>query len=54
MTEAMKDIVVKIMAEVIEILGLVTKEVKRGRASESIADDTFPSLIKIQRNISGD
>jgi hypothetical protein len=46
MTVAMADIIVKIMAEVIEILGLVTKEVKRGRASESIADDTFPVADK--------
>lgn len=44
MTEAMKDIVVKIMAEVIEILGLVTKDVKRGRTSESTTDDMCPPV----------
>ncbi|KAH9016034.1 hypothetical protein EDB85DRAFT_2156239 [Lactarius pseudohatsudake] len=31
-TEAMRDIVVKIMAEVLGILGIVTKEMKQGRA----------------------
>jgi hypothetical protein len=46
MTGAMMHIVAKIMAEVIEILGIVTKEVKRGRASESIADNTFPVADK--------
>jgi hypothetical protein len=46
MTGAMMHIVAKIMAEVIEILKIVTKEVKRGRASESIADNTFPVADK--------
>ena len=41
MTEAMKGILVKIMVEVIGILGLLTKELKRGRASESFTNDTF-------------
>jgi hypothetical protein len=40
--EAMKDIIVKIMVEVLGIFGIVTKEMKQGRASESIPDDTFP------------
>ena len=45
--DAMKDIIVKVTTEVIEILWLVTKEVKQGRMSKSIASDTFLSLIKI-------
>jgi hypothetical protein len=40
--EAMKDIIVKIMVEVLGIFGIVTKEMKQGRASESIPDDTPP------------
>ena len=40
--EAMKDIIVEIMAEVLGIFGMVTKEIKQGRASEPIPDDTFP------------
>jgi hypothetical protein len=42
MTEAMKDIMVKIMVEVLEIFAIMTKEIKQGRTSESIPDDTFP------------
>ena len=41
-TEAMKDIIVKIMAEVLVIFAIVTKEMKQGRTSESICDDTLP------------
>ena len=41
MTAAMTDIIVKIMVEVLEVFGLVTEELKRGRASEPITDDTF-------------
>ena len=40
--EAMKDIILKIMVEVLGIFGIVTKVMKQGRASESIPDDTFP------------
>ena len=32
----------KIMVEVLGIFGIATKEMKQGRASESIPDDTFP------------
>jgi hypothetical protein len=42
MTEAMKDITVKIMVEVLEIFAIMTKEIKQGRASESIPYDIFP------------
>ena len=41
-TEAMKDIIVKIMVEVLGIFAIVTKEMKQGRASESIFHDTSP------------
>ncbi|KAH8978003.1 hypothetical protein EDB86DRAFT_991509 [Lactarius hatsudake] len=34
-TEAMRDIIVKIMVEVLEIFAIVTKEMEQGRASES-------------------
>ena len=39
-TEGMKDIIIKIMVEVLGIFAIVTKEMKQGRASESIPDDT--------------
>ena len=32
----MKDIIVEIMVEVVTILGIATKEVKRGRLSKSL------------------
>ena len=41
-TEAMTEIMVKIMVEVLEIFAIVTKEIKQGRASESIPDHAFP------------
>ncbi|KAF8270914.1 hypothetical protein EI94DRAFT_1698424 [Lactarius quietus] len=40
--EAIKDIVVDIMVEVLKIFAIMTKEIKQGRASESIPDDRFP------------
>ena len=40
-TGAMKDIIVKIMVEVLGIFGIVTKEMKQGRASELTPDDPF-------------
>ena len=41
-TDGMKDIMVKIMVEVLGIFAIVTKEMKQGRASESILHHTFP------------
>ena len=41
-TEAMTEIMVKIMVEVLGIFAIVTKEIKQGRASESIPDHAFP------------
>ena len=52
MTDAMKDIMVKIMVEVLEIFAIMTKEIKQSRASESILDDRFPVLTVAQRDIS--
>lgn len=51
-TEAMRDIIVRIMVEVLGIFAIVTKEIKQGRASEPIFDSYLPSLIEIQRNTS--
>ena len=34
-TDAMTDVIVKIMIEVLSILAIATKEIKRGRSSES-------------------
>jgi hypothetical protein len=39
-TDAMEHVVVKIMAEVLGIFGILTKEIKKGRASELITDRT--------------
>ena len=38
MTDLMKDVMVKIMLELLKIFAIMTKEIKEGRASESIAD----------------
>ena len=43
-TAAMIDIIVKIMVEVISILGLVTKEIRQGRTSMSFTIDVSPKL----------
>ena len=43
-TEAMVDIIVKIMVEVISILGIVTKEIRQGRTSMRFPIDIFPRL----------
>lgn len=41
---AMKDIIVKIMVEVLSILGIVTKEIKQGRTSMSFLFDISPQV----------
>ena len=43
-TEAMIDIIVKIMVEVISILGIVTKEIRQGRTSMRFPIDIFPRV----------
>ena len=40
----MKDIIVKIMVEVLSILGIVTKEVGQGRTSTSFPVDVYPKI----------
>ena len=52
MTDAMKDIMVKIMVEVLDIFAIMTKEIRQSRASKSIPDDRFPVLTEAQRGIS--
>jgi ribosome recycling factor len=52
MTEAMKDIMVKIMVEVLEIFAIMTTEIRQGRASESNLDKLFSELKEVQRRIS--
>ena len=39
MTEAVKDITVKIMVELLETFAIITKEIKQGRSSESMLGD---------------
>ena len=41
-TEAVKDIVVKIMVKLLEIFAIMTNKINRGRASESVPDYMFP------------
>jgi hypothetical protein len=41
---AMTDVIVKIMVEVITILGIVTKEVGQGRTSRSLVDFYLPKI----------
>ncbi len=41
-TEATRNIIVKIMVEVLGIFAIVTKEIKQNTASELTPDDTFP------------
>ena len=51
-TDAMTDIIVKIMIEVLNIFAIATKEMRRGRASTFISvNDLLSSLIYSQRNL---
>ena len=56
-TEAIKDIVVKIMVELLEIFAIMTKEIKRGRTSELVPDYMFPvvdrGLERSHKNLFG-
>ena len=40
-TTAMTDIIVKIMVEVLNIFAIATKEIKQGRASEYLSDNSW-------------
>jgi hypothetical protein len=51
-TPAMTDIIVKIMVEVLSILGIVTKEVQQGRISMCFLVDMSPKIDFIQKSIS--
>ena len=50
-TDAMTDIIVKIMVEVLNIFAIATKEMKQGRASASLSLICNRQLICIQKNI---
>jgi hypothetical protein len=50
-TAAMTDIIVKIVVEVISILGIVTKEMKQGRFSMPFLIDTSPKFDISRREI---
>jgi hypothetical protein len=53
-TAAMTDVIVEIMVEVINILGIATKEVKSGRLSKSMSHRfTILDSHLIQKSISG-
>ena len=41
---AMTDIIVKIMVEVLSVLGIVTKEIRQGKLSMSFHDDMSPKV----------
>jgi archaellum component FlaC len=43
-TSAMKDIIVKIMVEVLSILGIVTKEIRQGQTSTYLTVDKSPQI----------
>ena len=49
-TAAMTDIIVKIMVEVISILGIVTKEIRQGQTSMPSVVDITRELTSAQRN----
>ena len=41
-TEAMREVIVKLMVEVLGIFAILTKEIKQGRASEPPSDSSSP------------
>ena len=47
-TDAMNDMIVKILVELLSTLALATKEIKRGRFSESVVGEGTSSLSIIQ------
>ena len=49
-TEAMTEIVVKILVELLSTLALATKQIRQGRSSEPLSTITSPLLDAIQRN----
>ena len=53
-TAAMTDIIVKIVVEVISILGIVTKEIGQGRISMPFLVDISPEIDILHREVSED
>ncbi|SRR5216684_8960838 len=53
-TDAMSDIIVKILVELLSTLALATKEMKRGKLSESVVGERIYYLIReMQKNLLG-
>ncbi len=51
-TDAMNDMIVKILVELLSTLALATKEIKRGRFSESVVGEGMYYLIReMQKNL---
>jgi hypothetical protein len=51
-TDAMTDVIVKIMIEVLSILAIATKEIKQGRSSRSINIHELPfAYLFFQENL---
>ena len=51
-TTAMVDIIIKIMVEVISILGIVTKEIRQGKTSMPVFFDIAQKLTFAKRSFS--
>ncbi len=53
-TDAMNDMVVKILVELLSTLALATKEIKQGKLSESVVGEGIYYLIReMQKNLVG-
>ena len=52
LTPAMEEMIVKIMAELLSILALMTKELKQGRSSEPVYVAILPQLSAMQKDSS--
>jgi hypothetical protein len=51
-TDAMDDMIVKILVELLSTLALVTKKIKRGKFSESVVGEGMHYLIReMQKNL---
>jgi len=50
-TDAMIDVIVKIMIEVLNIFAIATKEMRQGRASALLSAIYYCRLIYVQKNI---
>ncbi len=53
-TDAMNDMIVKILVELLSTLALATKEIKQGKLSESVVGEGIYYLIReMQKNLFG-